>query len=166
MSEIMIGSSDFVRLPCETAFSLFVVSPLRCFFLFNLYNFFFFFFFFFERYDVLCMKSDELCKSALNPSGFFYPFIVLWPKTAEIITCVTDDPLRPYFMLKFSLQKTAERAKIEFAHEIPSTFEQKVPFDSTDAFSDVNWEKVVLLFLLFVCLFFFFFILFFPRFVA
>jgi hypothetical protein len=50
----------------------------------------------------------------VNPSGWFYPFIVLQPRTAEIITCVTDDPLRPYFMLKFTLQareKEREREK-------------------------------------------------------
>ncbi len=62
-----------------------------------------------QMFDILCHKSDELCKSPNFPTKFFYSFIVRPPKSAEIITCVTDDPMRPYMMLRFSLQKTVEK---------------------------------------------------------
>lgn len=64
-----------------------------------------------SMFEILCLKSDELCKSVIAPDRNFYPFIVVQPKGAEIITCVTDDPLRPHMMLRFSLQKTGEKIK-------------------------------------------------------
>jgi hypothetical protein len=87
-----------------------------------------------EMFDVLVKKSDDLCRSPTFPNTFFYSFIVNPPKSAEIITCVTDDPMRPYMMLRFSLQKTAERFEPPEPPIVPPT-EWRYPLNS------VNWVK-------------------------
>ena len=66
-------------------------------------------------FDVLCRKSDELCKSIHHPNINFYPFIVTYPGSMEILNATTDDPQRPYVLFKFSIQKTAEIPRDESA---------------------------------------------------
>ncbi len=95
------------------------------------------------NFDVLCTKSDDLCKSPNFPGRFFYSFIMRQPRTAEIITCVTDDPVRPYMMLRFSLQKTVERVEKEEAPAKVWGTENKVPFDTMKNFEGlVDFDKV------------------------
>jgi hypothetical protein len=96
-----------------------------------------------EMFEVLVKKSDDLCRSPNFPDIFFYSFIVSPPKSAEIITCVTDDPMRPYMMLRFSLQKTAERFE---PPEPPITVptEWRYPLNSVKwvlSYPGVDYEK-------------------------
>jgi hypothetical protein len=68
-----------------------------------------------EMYDILCHKSEELVKSKVDPSRQFFPFIMVWPKSGEILKASVDDPHQPTILMKFSLQKTAEKpAKEDF----------------------------------------------------
>ena len=83
---------------------------------------------------------------SLSLSGMsFYPFIVSYPSSCEIINATTDDPQRPYVLFKFAITKTAEKTPESEVEEIdtPNRADPKSyqPFDEKGLFDnyDLSW---------------------------